>query len=71
MQPRHSALDEFARDERRPAVLLLAALIIAAIFFALGIIFDRWTLNREMPSAHPLRTTQTSASAPSNGHRES
>ena len=40
---RHSALEVFSRDERRPAVLLLGGLIIAAIFFALGIIFGRWT----------------------------
>lgn len=38
----HSALDEFKRDERRPAVLLLGALIIAAIFFAIGIMVGRW-----------------------------
>ncbi len=39
----HSALAEFRRDERRPAVLLLAILIVAAIFFALGIMVGRWT----------------------------
>jgi hypothetical protein len=57
-ETRHSALEEFARDERRPAVLLLGALIIAVIFFALGIIFDRWTINRNIPSSAPLKTTQ-------------
>jgi hypothetical protein len=40
---RHSALAEFQRDERRPAVLLLTILIIAALFFALGIMVGRWT----------------------------
>jgi hypothetical protein len=59
-ETRHSALEEFARDERRPAVLLLGALIIAVIFFALGIIFDRWTTNRNLPATAPLKTTQTS-----------
>ncbi len=40
---RHSAFDEFSRDERRPAVMLLGALIIAAIFFAIGIFVGRLT----------------------------
>ena len=40
---RHSALEEFQRDERRPAVLLLAILLVAAAFFALGIMVGRWT----------------------------
>ena len=39
----HSALTEFQRDERRPAVLLLTLLIVAALFFALGIMVGRWT----------------------------
>jgi hypothetical protein len=39
---RHSAFEEFRRDERRPAMLLLAALVIAALFFALGIMIGRW-----------------------------
>ena len=41
-EPRHSALEEFQRDERRPAVMLLLMLVIAALFFALGIIIGRW-----------------------------
>lgn len=53
LEARHSALEEFARDERRPAVLLLGALIIAVIFFALGILFDRWTINRSLPANPP------------------
>ena len=40
---RHSALEEFRRDERRPALLLLAVLLVAAAFFALGIMVGRWT----------------------------
>jgi hypothetical protein len=39
----HSALEEFRRDERRPALLLLAVLLVAAAFFALGIVVGRWT----------------------------
>jgi ferric-dicitrate binding protein FerR (iron transport regulator) len=42
-ETRHSALAEFQRDERRPAVMLLAILLIAAAFFALGIMVGRWT----------------------------
>jgi hypothetical protein len=38
----HSAFEEFRHDERRPAVLLLGALVIAAAFFALGIMLGRW-----------------------------
>ncbi len=37
----HSAFAEFNRDERRPAVLLLGALVIAALFFAIGIFVGR------------------------------
>jgi hypothetical protein len=42
-EPHHSALAEFQRDERRPAVLLLTILLVAALFFALGIMVGRWT----------------------------
>ena len=48
-ETRHSALTEFQRDERRPAVLLLTLLIVAAIFFALGIMVGRWT-TRQQPT---------------------
>jgi hypothetical protein len=53
-EPRHSALAEFQRDERRPAVLLLTILIVAALFFALGIMVGRWTAQPKPPqSASP------------------
>jgi hypothetical protein len=47
----HSAFEEFSRDERRPAVILLSALILAATFFAIGIIFGRWTAQPPAPQA--------------------
>ncbi len=40
-EPHHSAFAEFNRDERRPAVLLLTILVVAALFFALGIMVGR------------------------------
>jgi len=52
----HSAFEEFTRDERRPAVLLLAGLVIASIFFALGILFGRWTDKRGTDA--PAATSQ-------------
>lgn len=59
----HSAFEEFRRDERRPAVLLLGALVIAAVFFALGIMLGRWmaddnNASRERP---PQTVNQPSA----------
>jgi uncharacterized protein YhaN len=42
-EARHSALAEFGRDERRPAVLLLSGLAIAVLFFGLGMLIGRWT----------------------------
>lgn len=76
--PRHSALEELYRDERRPALLLLGALVIAVIFFALGIMVGRWmnTDNGPRPAAAPAstpkpaptaqtQTTQPNPSAPS------
>jgi hypothetical protein len=50
----HSALAEFQRDERRPAVLLLTVLLVAALFFALGIMVGRWTAQpKPTASAQP------------------
>lgn len=76
----HSAFEEFTRDERRPAVLLLAGLVIASIFFALGILFGRWTDKRgtdapaptsqqgqASPVNRPLSTPSPSASHPAPG----
>jgi cytoskeletal protein RodZ len=60
---RHSALEEFGRDERRPAVLLLGALVIAAIFFALGIMVGRWMNKPAVPTSAPT-------SAPTNQQRQ-
>lgn len=40
---RHSALEEFRRDERRPAVLLLSGLVLSALFFAIGILVGHIT----------------------------
>ena len=56
-EARHSALTEFQRDERRPAVLLLTLLIVAAIFFALGIMVGRWT-TQPNPSQNAPHSTQ-------------
>lgn len=59
-QTRHSALEELYRDERRPALLLLGALVIAVLFFALGIMVGRWmsTDNQSGPGAAPASTPQ-------------
>ncbi len=60
---RHSALEEFSRDERRTAVLLLSALVLAATFFALGLIVGRWTTQRTpatQPAATPVLQTPVS-----------
>jgi hypothetical protein len=69
---RHSALEELYRDERRPALLLLGGLVIAVIFFALGIMVGRWmnTENHSRPAAQPVASPKpaaatTPASSPS------
>lgn len=54
-EPHHSALAEFSRDERRPAVLLLSALLLSALFFGIGLMVGRWTAVPE--------STQNTASA--------
>lgn len=56
-EPHHSALEEFSRDERRPAVLLLSALLLSALFFGIGLMVGRWT-------AEP-KTTQSAAATAS------
>ena len=63
---RHSAFEEFKRDERRPAVLLLAALVIAALFFALGIMLGRWMADDETAAPNrPPDAVKQSPPAPS------
>lgn len=59
-QTRHSALEELYRDERRPALLLLGGLVIAVIFFALGIMVGRWMSadGGSRPGAAPASTPQ-------------
>jgi hypothetical protein len=56
-EPPHSALAEFSRDERRPAVLLLSALLLSALFFGIGLLVGRWT-------AEPRSTSNVAASQP-------
>ena len=58
-EPPHSALEELARDERRPAVMLLSALLLAAVFFALGIMVGRWTVQ-----TNPQTQATSSSSTP-------
>jgi hypothetical protein len=64
-EARHSALAEFSRDERRPAVLLLSALMIAVLFFAVGLLVGRWTAlpDSQPPAASPGTATQSSTSS--------
>jgi hypothetical protein len=63
----HSAFEEFRRDERRPAVLLLGALVIAAAFFALGIMLGRWMADDDRNNASrqsPASTVNQSSPTP-------
>jgi hypothetical protein len=60
----HSAFEEFRRDERRPAVLLLGALVIAALFFALGIMLGRWMAEDNDAPRHSPPNTVNQSSAP-------
>lgn len=58
----YSALEEFRRDERRPALWLLCTLVVSAIFFALGIMVGRWsTTNTSQPGARPGTTSTVNA----------
>ena len=65
MEARHSALEELYRDERRPALLLLSGLVIAVIFFALGIMVGRWINNNaeSRPGASPASTPKAEPTA--------
>ena len=65
-EPRHSALEEFSRDERRPAVLLLAGLAIASVFFAIGILVGRWSTGAGSGVSAPSRPAAQATPAPSN-----
>jgi hypothetical protein len=61
----HSAFEEFRRDERRPAVLLLGALLIAALFFALGIMLGRWMDDdNNAPAQGPSNGVNQSSTSP-------
>ncbi|HYG81735.1 MAG TPA: hypothetical protein VD861_15165 [Pyrinomonadaceae bacterium] len=58
---RHSALEEFGRDERKPAVLLLSALVLSALFFGLGLLVGRWTAGPNPASVAPTSKPSTQA----------
>lgn len=62
-ETRHSALAEFSRDERKPAVLLLSALLLSALFFGLGIIVGRWTAEPEQASVATPNSAAAQAAA--------
>lgn len=72
-EPTHSALAEFSRDERRPAVLLLSALVLSALFFGIGLMVGRWTVApgstssaaASQPAATPSTPTPTPLSTAS------
>ncbi len=58
---RHSALEEFGRDERKPAVLLLSALLLSALFFGLGLLVGRWTAEPKASGVAPSSKLSTQA----------
>ncbi|HEX8775441.1 MAG TPA: SPOR domain-containing protein [Pyrinomonadaceae bacterium] len=58
-EARHSAFEEFSRDERRPAVMLLSALLLSAVFFAIGIMVGRWTVEPPTPQPDIVSSTPT------------
>ncbi len=60
---RYSALEEFRRDERRPAIILLLMLLIAAAFFAFGIMVGRWTVAADKAHAEGMQPAATVAPA--------
>lgn len=63
-EARHSALEEFSRDERRPAVLLLSALVLAVLFFTIGLLFGRWTAQPSVTSTKGGATPASSSAQP-------
>jgi hypothetical protein len=60
-ESRHSAFEEFSRDERRPAVLLLSGLALAVLFFAIGLLFGRWTAEPEANLSASNQTNQANS----------
>jgi hypothetical protein len=50
------ALVEATHDSRRHGLLLLLVLVVAVVFFALGIVVGRWTQPRDTPP--PVPATQ-------------
>jgi hypothetical protein len=69
-EARHSAFEEFSRDERRPAVMLLSALLLSAVFFAIGIMVGRWTVEPtptqpDLSASAPVQTPMPSNLGPS------
>lgn len=64
-EPRHSALEEFSRDERRPAVLLLSALVLSATFFGIGLMVGRWTAEPPTQTASPSTAAASPTPSPS------
>jgi hypothetical protein len=60
-EPRHSALAEFSRDERKPAVLMLSALALSAIFFGIGLLVGRWTATPAATQPALSGTTSTAS----------
>jgi SPOR domain len=60
-KPHHSALEEFGRDERKPAVLLLSALILSVLFFGLGLFVGRWTAQPNVATVAPSSSAATQA----------
>jgi hypothetical protein len=62
-EARHSALEEFSRDERRPAVLLLSALVLSVLFFGIGLIVGRWTAEPERQALSSGTTGEPAAAS--------
>lgn len=63
-EPRHSAIAEFSRDERRPAVLLLSALLLSALFFGIGLMVGRWTATQPEATRAGASSAATSTTQP-------
>ena len=68
-EPKHSALEEFSRDERRPAVILLGLLALGALFFAIGILVGRFTIE-DRASLNPHHTEAGAIQTTTSPHSE-